>query len=285
MAKLIATRGLPASGKSTWALAKIAKRPGQTIRVNRDDLRASVHGGGKWSKAKERIITVMRDAMIHEGLASGLTVISDDTNLSPKVVEHLRTLAKANGAEFEIEDFTDVTPEECIKRDLARDRTVGSDVIMRMFNDHLKPDTTVTVDERLPKCIIVDVDGTLALHVSRGPFEYEKCLEDAPNPRVVEIIKMLKGTYEIVVCSGREGTEQCHGDTVEWLHRHGITYSAFFIRPEGDTRKDSIIKREILERDILPRWNPVLVVDDRDQVVRMWRDAGLPCWQVADGAF
>jgi len=285
MTKLIATRGLPASGKSTWALAQIAKRPGQTIRVNRDDLRASVHGGGKWSKHKERIITVMRDAMIHEGLASGLTVISDDTNLSPKVMEHLRTLAKANGADFAVQDFTDVAPEECIKRDLARDRTVGTEVIMRMFNDHLKPDTTVTVDESLPKCVIVDVDGTLALHVSRTAFEYEKCLEDAPNPRVVEIIKMLKGTYEIVVCSGREGTEQCYGDTVVWLSRHGITHSAFFIRPEGDMRKDSVIKREILERDILPRWNPVLVIDDRDQVVRMWRDAGLPCWQVADGAF
>jgi predicted kinase len=285
MTKLIATRGLPASGKTSWALSQIAKRPGQTIRVNRDDLRASVHGGGKWSKHKERIITVMRDAMIHEGLASGLTVISDDTNLAPKVMEHLKTLAKANGADFAVQDFTDVSPEECIKRDLARDRTVGSEVIMRMYDQHLKPDTTVTVDESKPKCIIVDVDGTLALHVTRGPFEYEKCSEDAPNPMVVAMVKRLKGDYEIVVCSGREGTEQCFNDTVEWLHRHGITYSAFFIRQEGDMRKDSIIKREILERDILPRWNPVLVIDDRQQVVDMYRDAGLECWQVAPGNF
>ncbi len=286
MALLVICRGLPASGKSTFALEQVAKRPGQTIRVNRDDIRASVHGGGKWSKGKEKITTVIRDAMIHEGLTSGLTVISDDTNLAPHVVEHLKTLAKANGANVEIKDFTDVTPEECIKRDLARDRTVGAEVIMRMFNDHLKPDTTVVVDGSLPKCVVFDVDGTLALHVTRGPFEYEKCSEDAPNPMVVALAQTYgEQGYEIVICSGREGTKQCHDDTKEWLHRHSIPFSDFFMRPEGDMRKDAIIKREILEQKILPKYAPVLVVDDRDQVVRMWRDAGLTCFQVADGAF
>lgn len=143
----------------------------------------------------------------------------------------------------------------------------------------------VEVDETKPKCVIVDVDGTLALHVNRKPFEYEKCSDDAPNPRVVEVVKMLKGTYEIVVCSGREATGNCAEDTKAWLHRHGITFSAFFIRGEGDFRKDSEIKREFLVDHILPRWNPVLVIDDRQQVVDMWRDAGLECWQVAPGNF
>jgi len=285
MARLIITRGLPASGKSTWAIEQIAKNPGRTIRVNRDDIRASIHGGGKWSKTKEKATVAVRDAMIRAGLAQGLTVICDDTNLPQKVVDDLTFLAHEAKADVLVQDFTHVSPEECIKRDLARERTVGAEVIMRWYNDFLKPDMTVTVDESKPKCVIVDVDGTLALHVARGPFEYDKCSTDAPNPRVVELIKMLRSTYEVVVCSGREGTDQCRADTIEWLQRHGITFSGFFMRPEGDMRKDAIIKREILERDILPRWNPVLVVDDRDQVVRMWRDAGLTCWQVADGNF
>lgn len=285
MAKLIITRGLPGSGKSTWALDRIAKFGGQIIRVNRDDIRASIHGDTKWSKTKERITVTVRNAMIVEGLAAGFTVISDDTNLAPRVEEELRSIAKNCGATVEIKDFTHVSPEECIRRDLARERTVGAEVIMRMFNDHLKPDVTVKVDESLPKCVIVDVDGTLALHVNRGPFEYDKCLDDAPNPRVVEVVRLLSGFYEIVVCSGREDTDRVWVDTVEWLEREGIPHSALLMRPKDDMRKDAIVKREILERDILPTWNPAFVIDDRDQVVRMWRDAGLTCWQVADGNF
>lgn len=285
MARLIITRGLPGSGKSTWAIEQIAKNPGRTIRVNRDDIRASIHGGGKWSKTKEKVTVAIRDAMIRAGLAQGLTVICDDTNLPQRVVDDLTRLAREAKADMRVQDFTHVPPEECIKRDLARERTVGAEVIMRMYNDFLKPDMTVTVDESKPKCVIVDMDGTLAIHVARGPFEYDKCLTDAPNPRVVEVVKMLRSTYEVVVCSGREGTDQCRADTIEWLQRHGITFSGLFMRPEGDVRKDAIIKREILERDILPRWNPVLVIDDRSQVVKMWRDAGLTCWQVAEGEF
>jgi predicted kinase len=285
MIKLIATQGLPASGKSTWAAEQVKKNPGNTVVVNRDSLRVMLHGDTKWSKGKEKATKVARDALIRAGLADGLTVICDDTNIQHGVVDHLRELAREFGAHFETKDFTDVTPEECIKRDLTRDRSVGAEVIMRMFNDHLKPDVTVTVDESLPECVVVDVDGTLALHVSRGPFEYEKCLEDAPNPRVVELVKMLAETRHVVVCSGREGTEQVRRDTMAWLMQYDVPFVSVLMRPEGDMRKDSIIKREILERDILPHWNPVLVIDDRDQVVRMWRDAGLTCFQVAYGDF
>jgi len=38
MSKLIATRGIPASGKTTWAREYCLKNP-NTVRVNRDDIR------------------------------------------------------------------------------------------------------------------------------------------------------------------------------------------------------------------------------------------------------
>ena len=57
------------------------------------------------------------------------------------------------------------------------------------------------------------------------------------------------------------------------------------MRPEGDTRKDAILKREIYEREIRNRYNVAYVLDDRDQTVRVWRDLGLTCLQVADGDF
>ena len=49
--KLIMTKGLPASGKSTWAKQYLDDNPG-TKRVNKDDLRAMLDNG-KWSKRNE----------------------------------------------------------------------------------------------------------------------------------------------------------------------------------------------------------------------------------------
>ena len=39
MKKIILTRGIPASGKSTWAKQEVLKDPEHSIRINRDDLR------------------------------------------------------------------------------------------------------------------------------------------------------------------------------------------------------------------------------------------------------
>ena len=64
-----------------------------------------------------------------------------------------------------------------------------------------------------------------------------------------------------------------------------MPYLALFMRPYGDSRKDSVVKREIFEREIQSRYQVVGVFDDRMQVVRMWRDLGLTVFQVADGDF
>jgi adenylate cyclase class IV len=58
-----------------------------------------------------------------------------------------------------------------------------------------------------------------------------------------------------------------------------------FMRQAGDNRDDRIVKREIYEREIKGRYNVRFVLDDRNKVVALWRDLGLPCFQVADGDF
>jgi hypothetical protein len=75
------------------------------------------------------------------------------------------------------------------------------------------------------------------------------------------------------------------GKTAEWLDRHSIRYTRLFMRPDGDSRPDDILKEEILDRDILPHWIPEMALDDRDRVVAMWRRRGIPCLQVAPGDF
>ena len=61
--KIILTRGLPASGKSTWSKEQVAKSNGKIKRVNKDDLREMVDAG-IWSKDNEQNIIDVRDAMV-----------------------------------------------------------------------------------------------------------------------------------------------------------------------------------------------------------------------------
>ena len=50
-------------------------------------------------------------------------------------------------------------------------------------------------------------------------------------------------------------------------------------------RPDHQVKGELLDRLRADGWEPIMAFDDRNQVVRMWREKGIPCAQVADGDF
>jgi hypothetical protein len=64
-----------------------------------------------------------------------------------------------------------------------------------------------------------------------------------------------------------------------------LIYAALYMRADGDHRPDFQVKGELLDRLIGDDWNPLMAFDDRDQVVKMWRQRGIPCAQVADGNF
>lgn len=89
--------------------------------------------------------------------------------------------------------------------------------------------------------------------------------------------------YNILIVSGRWIGDRCGKDTEDWLDWYGIPYSHLFMRNTGDSRPDFEVKREILE--LLPIDRIAYVLDDRDQVVKMWREAGLTCLQVREGNF
>lgn len=275
--------GLPASGKSTWAKAKIAEHPGTCKRVSKDDLRAMLDGG-KWSRDNEKFILKVRDIVIAEALAAGKHVIVDDTNLAPKHRAALAELAKKHGAALEVVDFTQVSPEECIERDRKRPNYVGEKVIRDMHAQFLAPPVVpAPTDETLPWCVVCDLDGTLALMNGRGPYEGEKCDTDLPNPPVVELVRRLADRDQIIFVSGR--FDAVREKTCAWLREHVGFTAPLFMRADGDTREDSIIKREIYEREILGSYNVRFVLDDRNRVVEGWRRLGLTCFQVADGNF
>jgi len=294
MAKLIITRGLPGSGKTTWAKAQPA-----TVRVNRDELRRMMHGGHTGEGWAERQITVAQHAQIDALLRAGISVISDDTNLRGRTVKELAELALAAGAEVTLEDFTWVPIDTCIERDAMRPESeqVGPEVIQRMHARYLagkraaiELPKAVTVEKYepsrdLPQAILVDLDGTVAIMGRRSPYDATLVHLDTPNAPVIEAVRAMHSSgHTIVFCSGR--TDDSRQLTENWLAEHvGVPYAALHMRKTGDTRRDAVVKREIFENEIRHRWRVVAVFDDRNQVVRMWRELGLTVFQVAEGNF
>lgn len=129
---------------------------------------------------------------------------------------------------------------------------------------------------------IFDIDGTLAKHVARGPFEEHKVLTDEPIDPVVRVLKALNHTYEIIFVSGR--TDGCEKDTRLWIKQNiGIWNPTLFMRKSGDQRKDSIIKKEIYDEHIIPFYNILGVFDDRIQVCRMLYEKEIFCFNVNQG--
>jgi hypothetical protein len=57
------------------------------------------------------------------------------------------------------------------------------------------------------------------------------------------------------------------------------------MREEGSNERDSIVKHRMFEGNIRGKYFIEYILDDRNQVVEMWRNMGLTCLQVADGDF
>lgn len=152
-----------------------------------------------------------------------------------------------------------------------------------------------------PPVIVCDIDGTIADLTHRLHFindEHGKLKhpdwdsffaavkEDTPIDPVRTIVYALhKFGYDIVYVSGRRDDAQCRRDTRAWLVRHSFPRGELLMRPNGDTRPDDIIKHELYVKYIKPNCNVLLVLDDRDRVVKMWRAEGLTCFQVNEGSF
>lgn len=295
--KLLMLKGLPASGKTTYAkriVAKSREKNTKWIRVNKDDLRAMLHAS-IWSKENEREVLAIRDHIIKESLYNGHNVVVDDTNFNPVHEEQLRKLAQRYSADFEVK-FIEVPIEKCIKRDLERPNSVGEAVIRKMYNEYLAPVKTAAVykpPKDAPTAILIDIDGTLAHHHDRSPFDWSRVGEDTLDKVVADIVNHYYRTGRdlmsespnpsIILLSGRDGS--CRDLTEKWLADNNVQYDHLFMRPANDNRKDFIVKREIFDQNIKDKYNVLFILDDRNQVVEMWRSMGIKVLQVAEGDF
>jgi len=215
MPKLLMLRGLPASGKSTWAkqFIKTEGKGGAWKRVNKDDLRAMLDAG-KWSKKNEEFVIDARNWLVMRQLENGMNVIVDDTNFNPEHEKKLRMIAEDFKAEFEIRDF-ECDVYECIERDAARPNGVGKEVIWRMWKESVIPKVEWPKKRgSLPAVVLCDLDGTLAHLNGRNPYDASTCQEDKPNMMLAEMLQSTN--MDVIFVSGRE--DKYRQQTIASIH-------------------------------------------------------------------
>jgi predicted kinase len=282
MKRVLVLVGLPASGKSTFANELLLKESGKWVRSNKDSLREMAHAA-RWSSSNEKFILKLRDQIIMMALEDGKHVIVDDTNFGSHI-DHIRELVKGLAVVEVNNSFLQVSVEECIRRDLLRPKSVGKDVILEMYHKYIEVPTPAPVyDAALPDAIIVDMDGTLSLLNGRSPYNTAICDRDPANQPVLDAVLLWQKFVKVIIMSGR--TDDCLPQTKKWLAQYGVEATGIFMRTTGDQRKDSIVKQELFNQNILGKYNIKFVLDDRKQVVQMWRGLGLTVFQVAEGDF
>jgi len=148
------------------------------------------------------------------------------------------------------------------------------------------------------QAILFDIDGTLSDVSHRRHFIengnqdwvafFAAIPEDDPIEPIVELARLLirSGDKAVLLVTGRP--ERTRSDSVEWLRRHGVEIdfqSRLLMRKDGDGREDHVVKREMLDEIRNAGFEPVLVFDDRQSVVDMWRSQGIRVAQMATGDF
>lgn len=308
MTKLTILRGVSGSGKSSWAESQA-----NVVVVSRDQLRVLLFksdGPEYYSvdksvlKSREDYITKVENEAIASALRAGMDVISDNTNVRPRYMKSIAEIGFKAGAEVEVKVF-DVRLPVALAAVKHRANMGGRDVpenVIREQHGALQQTKDFKLEQpRLPitysgtpgkpKAFMVDIDGTLAhMRNHRGPFDWHKVHLDEPDEKIVDLVNLLGastfaldlGHLDVIVMSGRD--EVCREATEKWLSEY-IQFDRLFMRPEKDMRKDSIVKAELFDMYVRYNYDVQFVLDDRNQVVDMWRSMGITCLQVAEGDF
>jgi hypothetical protein len=142
-------------------------------------------------------------------------------------------------------------------------------------------------------CYIFDIDGTVAdlshrLHfIERKPKKWREFFAASADDKAIthirDLARHLSKVAPVVFVSGR--SDEVRAETEAWLKREIGQSGPLYMRRRNDRRPDYIVKAELLDQLLADGYRPIMAFDDRDQVVKMWREKGVPCAQVAEGNF
>jgi len=248
-------------------------------------------------------------------VVAGENIVVDRMGFSKEQRSRYLSVAKKYGYETEIVVLHE-SYETCFKRCLARrdhetikDETNARAALNMFFSkyERVSDDEADTVrriwpEGDKPSAIICDLDGTLCNVEHRRHFVnqpkgvkkdwggfFKAMVDDTPNQWCVDLLKRMSygRAHTVVFCSGRP--DSYRRETKDWLEQYGMTnlHTDFYLymRHRQDQRQDDIVKEIILDFELLTRFTPFFMIDDRDQVVKMWRKRGYTCLQCAPGDF
>jgi len=153
------------------------------------------------------------------------------------------------------------------------------------------------------KIVVVDIDGTISKvgkrlrFLQQSPKDwdsfYNDCFEDEPIWPIIWLVAALleshcgdHSNYEIVFCTGRR--EQCREKTIKWfksIHKYSFAECRLLMRGDNDLRPDTVVKPQLLRNEGICFDDILFVIEDRNVVVKTWRDLGLVCIQPFEGDF
>lgn len=293
MSKLIIMRGLPGSGKSTWAKAWVNEDPINRVRLNWDDMRNMM--GPYWVPERENtgVLKELREKFLKHMMERNWDIVCDNMNLNPKEIEFYENIVKEfneDGHSYTIEfkDFF-IPVEECIRRDAMRANPIGEKTIKSLFHKYMplivgsehrkKIESQPTYRADKPDCIIVDMDGTLAFNLSGRSFfdDIDMIKYDTPLLATVSILRAMKmtGTCNIFIVTGR--SEKSREATEVWLAENNIPFDKVFMREEGDFSHSNDFKQKVYEDNIKNNYNVLFVLDDDTKCMKMYQDQSLIC--------
>lgn len=289
--KAIFTVGCSASGKSTFAKTLPTW---STVIIERDECRreilrqANSYDRGdlwiKWKFKNEKLVNQVVEQLQADAVREKKDIIFSDTwlnqgRLSAKIEE-----MKSLGYEIEVKYFKVPAIDILYKQNMLRVEPVPEKVIREQWCRWLTLGEAVTgiksyvPDTTKPKAICVDIDGTVARMVDRGPFDWDKVDTDEPRTEIIDMVKRYKDTHKIIFLSGRDSV--CRDKTEEWLNKYYGEVEYLYMRPVRDFSPDREVKNKLFFDYVAPHYNVDFVIDDRRQMIHHWTDIGVNCINV-----
>lgn len=304
MTSITLTYGLPASGKTTWAKTVVEYAEGQVVRVNMDDIRAMLGFGAagplEYSKELENTALKIQDKAIVAAVAGGHDVIVDNTHIEQKMPKRIKRLFDGD-VQFCVADFTGTSVADCIANDAARSNPVGAETIRKMAGRLSKGSWRLTPEwmndvtlsapytpvQGMPKAILVDIDGTVARHDHRSPYDYNRLYTDGVHVHIANLVYYYSARgYKIIFLSGRPDINNHREETKLWLDDNGIEWDRLYMRPADMLEdNDADVKQFLFDTYIRDNFRVDFMLDDRTRVVQRMRKLHIPVLQVAPGEF
>ena len=260
MAKLIMLKGLPASGKTTWAMKQLEQ--GNFFRISLKDIEQTMTE--KNSKKKISNALRIRNDLLENILKNKLgNVILDDYNLSLISQRAIEKMCSKHGYDFEVKSFLDVPINECIKRDLKRKNSVGSKRIQKLYNQYLALDfqRNLESDWSKKRCLIINLDTLPRLE---------------PSYFITMLIDAINATYgdfyvDMIILSNEH--QKRRQELVNWLEKHLIDINHIIMKDDNDYSSSSDFKKAKM-KEIEEKYAVLGIIETDEVMCNFWESLG-----------